>query len=252
MLESVRENWRVGSDGWKNGVRFHHISTDEVYGTLGPGDPPFSESTQISPNSPYAASKAASDHLVQAYFHTYGLPATITNCSNNYGPNQFPEKLIPLMILNAVNGKPLPIYGDGQQIRDWLYVEDHCRAIWEVIQKGNPGEIYNVGGENQPTNLEIVNDICEILDQLLPDSPHTPHSELITHVQDRPGHDRRYAMNIDKIRHDLGWEPETNLRDGLRKTITWYLEHMDWVEDISQKKEYQGWVKDNYQERNQK
>jgi len=200
LLEAVREYWTDESQKIRQDVRFHHISTDEVYGTLKPEDPAFSEQTQISPNSPYAASKAASDHLVSSYFHTYGLPISIANCSNNYGPNQFPEKLIPLMILNAVEGKPLPIYGDGQQIRDWLYVEDHCQAIWAVIEKGNPGDIYNVGGENQPSNLEIVQNICEILDERLPDSEHSPHFSLIEHVKDRPGHDRRYAMNIEKIK----------------------------------------------------
>jgi len=249
LLEGVRQSWKEGSGNWMKDVHFHHISTDEVYGTLDPGDPPFSESTQISPNSPYAASKAASDHLVQSYFHTYGLRTTITNCSNNYGPNQFPEKLIPLMILNAIDGKPLPIYGDGQQIRDWLYVDDHCQAIWAVIENGNPGDIYNVGGENQPSNLEIVQNICEILDERLPHSAHAPHFSLITHVKDRPGHDRRYAMNIQKIKKELNWEPKISLKEGLNKTIDWYLDNPEWVDKIRKHHEYQSWVNDNYQER---
>ena len=249
LLEAVREYWTDESQKIRQDVRFHHISTDEVYGTLKPEDPAFSEQTQISPNSPYAASKAASDHLVSSYFHTYGLPISITNCSNNYGPNQFPEKLIPLMILNAVEGKPLPIYGDGQQIRDWLYVEDHCQAIWAVIEKGNPGDIYNVGGENQPSNLEIVQNICEILDERLPDSEHSPHFSLIEHVKDRPGHDRRYAMNIEKIKKELNWEPKISLKEGLIKTIGWYLDNPGWVDKIRKHQEYQSWVKDNYQDR---
>lgn len=249
LLESVREYWKVGPKQIRQDVRFHHVSTDEVYGSLSPQEPAFSERTQISPNSPYAASKAASDHLVRSYFHTYGLPITITNCSNNYGPNQFPEKLIPLIILNAIEGKPLPIYGDGQQIRDWLYVEDHCQAIWSVIKNGTPGEIYNVGGENQPSNLEIVQDICEILDQKLPNSSFAPHFNLIEHVTDRPGHDRRYAMNIQKIKNELGWEPRVNLKEGLRKTVDWYLEHEEWVGKIRKQQEYQSWVENNYQDR---
>jgi len=249
LLEAVRTYWKTESQNIREDVHFHHISTDEVYGTLKPEDPAFSEQTQISPNSPYAASKAASDHLVSSYFHTYGLPVSITNCSNNYGPNQFPEKLIPLMILNAIEGKPLPIYGDGQQIRDWLYVEDHCRAIWAVIENGNPGSIYNVGGENQPSNLEIVQSISEILDERLPDSAHKPHFSLVEHVKDRPGHDRRYAMNIEKIKKELNWQPKVSLKEGLNKTIGWYLDHPDWVEKIRKHQEYQSWVKDNYQDR---
>ena len=249
LLEALRAFWKSESQEIRQDVRFHHVSTDEIYGTLDPDDPPFSELTQISPNSPYAASKAASDHLVQSYFHTYGLPVSITNCSNNYGPNQFPEKLIPLMILNAIEGKPLPIYGDGRQIRDWLFVEDHCQAIWSVIESGQPGEIYNVGGENQPTNLDIVQNICEILDQMLPDSANIPHFNLIEHVTDRPGHDRRYAMNIDKIKKALDWAPSVVLKDGLRKTVSWYLENPDWIIKIRKHQEYQNWVKDNYQNR---
>jgi dTDP-glucose 4,6-dehydratase len=252
LLEAVRKAWGVDGDGFRKGVRFHHISTDEVYGTLAPKDPAFSEDTQIAPNSPYSASKAAADHLVRAYFHTYSLPISITNCSNNYGPRQFPEKLIPLIILNAQRGKSLPIYGDGKQIRDWLFVEDHCRAIWKVINESPPGETYNIGGDNQPTNLEIVKNICEVLDELLPESGFVPHYDLIQHVKDRPGHDRRYAMNIDKVKKELGWKPEVSLEDGIIKTVSWYLDHPDWIKKIQNKGSYQDWVKDNYQERESK
>jgi dTDP-glucose 4,6-dehydratase len=249
LLECLRDYWKTDSGKIRLDVHFHHISTDEVYGTLSPEAPAFSEDNQISPNSPYAASKAASDHLVRSYFHTYGLPITITNCSNNYGPNQFPEKLIPLMILNAIDGKPLPIYGDGQQIRDWLYVEDHCRAIWTVIQDGKPGETYNVGGENQPTNMEIVQEICRILDRDLPDSQYVPHDHLIEYVTDRPGHDRRYAMNINKIKAEVDWKPKVNLKDGLELTVAWYMENSDWVKKIRDQQEYQSWMKNNYHDR---
>ena len=249
LLECLRDYWTIDSEKIRSDVHFHHISTDEVYGTLSPDEPAFSEDNQISPNSPYAASKASSDHLVRSYFHTYGLPITITNCSNNYGPNQFPEKLIPLMILNAIEGKPLPIYGDGQQIRDWLYVEDHCRAIWTVIEGGKPGETYNVGGENQPTNLEIVQEICRILDRDQPDSQYVPHDHLIEYVTDRPGHDRRYAMNINKIKAEVDWIPKVNLKDGLELTVAWYMENSDWVKKIRDQQEYQSWMKNNYHDR---
>ncbi|RME06984.1 MAG: dTDP-glucose 4,6-dehydratase [Anaerolineae bacterium] len=241
LLEAARTVW-----GNRRDVRFHHISTDEVYGSLAPDDPPFSETTPYAPNSPYAASKAASDHLVRAYGHTYGLPVTITNCSNNYGPYQFPEKLIPLMLLNALEGKPLPVYGDGQQVRDWLYVEDHCEAIWLVLRRGAPGETYNIGGDNQPANLAIVRQLCALLDERFPDSPHTPHADLITHVRDRPGHDRRYAMDIRKIRTELGWRPRHTLSEGLRKTVDWYLANQDWVEAIRQREDYRAWMERNY------
>ena len=249
LLECLRDYWKIDSGKIRSDVHFHHISTDEVYGTLSSEAPAFSEDNQISPNSPYAASKAASDHLVRSYFHTYGLPITITNCSNNYGPNQFPEKLIPLMILNAIEGKPLPIYGDGQQIRDWLYVEDHCRAIWTVIHTGKPGETYNVGGENQPTNLEIVQEICKILDRDIPGSRFVPHNHLIEYVTDRPGHDRRYAMNINKIKAEVDWKPKVNLKDGLEMTVAWYRENSNWVKKIKDQQEYQSWMKNNYQNR---
>ncbi len=249
LLEAVRDYLSEQGTSKSKDFKFHHISTDEVYGSLNVNDPPFSEQTQISPNSPYAASKASSDHLVQSYFHTYGLPITITNCSNNYGPYQFPEKLIPLIILNAMGGKPLPIYGDGQQIRDWLFVEDHCLAIWSVINQGISGETYNVGGDNQPPNIEIVKEICAVLDNKFPNSQFVPHYNLVEHISDRPGHDRRYAVNIKKIEHELGWKPSVSLKRGLEKTITWYIEHPEWVKKIQKENEYQSWVKNNYQER---
>jgi len=249
LLECARQYWLQEKAFPLEAVRFHHVSTDEVYGTLAPDDPPFSETTPYAPNSPYAASKASSDHLVRAYHHTYGLPISITNCSNNYGPYQFPEKLIPLIILNALNGDALPIYGDGKQVRDWLYVEDHCEAIWKVIQAGDVGETYNIGGNNQPTNLTVVKTICDILDELQPNSPYTPHAQLIQHVTDRPGHDRRYAMEIAKIDHDLAWRPRQSLTSGLLKTVKWYLENPAWVKAIRKQQTYQGWLKQNYANR---
>ena len=251
LLEAAKKAWKGQNGGYDSGLRFHHISTDEVYGTLGPEDPAFEEVTPYSPNSPYAASKAASDHLVRSYYHTYQLPVSITNCSNNYGPYQFPEKLIPVIIQNALEGNPLPIYGDGKQIRDWLYVEDHCRAISEVIHHAPAGETYNVGGGNQPTNLEIVNQICAILDELVPESAHSPHHSLITHVTDRPGHDRRYAMNINKIANQLNWNPGVSLETGLEKTVNWYFENQDWSEKIKKQAEYRSWMDQNYQGRKQ-
>ncbi len=249
LLEAARKVWLDENKAEAKEVRFHHISTDEVFGSLSVDAPAFEESTHYSPNSPYAASKASSDHLVRAYSHTYGLPITLTNCSNNYGPYQFPEKLIPLMILNALEGKSLPIYGDGKQIRDWLYVEDHCEAIWQVLQHGRIGESYNVGGNNQPTNMEIVDTICEILDELRPASHHLPYADLKKHVVDRPGHDRRYAMNTRKIELELGWQPKYALREGLLKTVNWYLEHGDWIQAIHRQEEYQSWLDKNYTER---
>jgi dTDP-glucose 4,6-dehydratase len=252
LLEATRKMWLeekpLGTSTTQE-VRFHHVSTDEVYGSLDPHDPPFSETTNYAPNSPYAASKAASDHLVRAYGQTYGLPYTITNCSNNYGPYQFPEKLIPLMLLNALNGQPLPMYGDGRQIRDWLFVEDHCSAILTVLKNGTLGETYNIGGGNQPSNLVVVNTLCEILDECQPDSPYIPHQELIEFVTDRPGHDRRYAMDITKINRELGWEPRQSLASGLLKTVEWYLSHPEWINAIRQQGEYQGWMNLNYKAR---
>ena len=252
LLEAARQYWIVESNLPLDQVRFHHVSTDEVYGSLGPDDPAFSETTPYAPNSPYAASKASSDHLVRAYFHTYGLPVTITNCSNNYGPRQFPEKLIPLIILDAIAGKPLPVYGDGQQIRDWLFVDDHCQAIWMVLKKGNIGETYNIGGGNQPANLTIVEAICDLLDDMQPDSPNKPHRSLISFVTDRPGHDRRYAIDISKVSRELNWEPHHYLTDGLRETMIWYLNNLDWTVAVQKKKDYQQWMSTNYETRENK
>jgi len=249
LLEAAREFWLVGKNLPVEQVRFHHVSTDEVFGTLEPNDPPFSETTNYAPNSPYAASKAASDHLVRSYYHTFGMPVTISNCSNNYGPYQFPEKLIPLMIFNALNGLPLPIYGDGQQIRDWLYVRDHCEAIATIIHKGIPGETYNIGGNNQPTNLTVIQTLCEILDETQPNSPYIPHASLMKHVTDRPGHDRRYAMDITKIKGELGWQPRQSLESGLLNTVEWYLNHPEWVKAIREQGDYQGWLQRNYEDR---
>jgi len=250
LLEAARKVWLIEQDKTEKEVRFHHISTDEVFGSLEPGEPAFEETTPYAPNSPYAASKASSDHLVRSYGHSFGLPFTISNCSNNYGPFQFPEKLIPLMILNALTGKPLPIYGDGMQIRDWLYVEDHCDAIWTILQKGKNSESYNIGGGNQPPNIEIVKTICAILDKIEPKSE--PYANLIHYVTDRPGHDRRYAMNIEKIRAQLNWQPKFDLERGLLHTVKWYLSHLDWLNAILAEKDYQNWVQINYQGRDGK
>jgi len=226
--------------------RFHHVSTDEVFGSLGPNDPAFTETTPYDPRSPYSASKAASDHLVRAYVHTFQLPATISNCTNNYGPFQFPEKLIPLTISNARSGKPLPVYGDGKQVRDWLYVEDHCEALVAVIERGRVGETYNIGGGVQPTNLEVVQRLCAILDEL---EPGRRHAELIKFVTDRPGHDRRYAMSIEKIERELGWRPKFSLEKGLRLTVRWYLENESWVKRIQESGDFQTWMNRNYEQR---
>jgi len=231
LLQAARGYWKNLQGSSHEQFRFLHVSTDEVYGSLG-ATGFFTESTAYAPNSPYAASKAASDHLVRAFHKTYGLPLLTTNCSNNYGPYQFPEKLLPLMIANALSGKPLPVYGDGQQVRDWLYVQDHCEAILTVLQKGIPGEIYNIGGNNEKANLDVVHSICSLLDEMVPDSPHCPHKSLITFVEDRPGHDRRYAIDASKIRDDLGWTPNETFTTGLRKTVSWYLENREWVERV--------------------
>lgn len=247
LLEAARRVWLGTGAGSLGEVRFHHVSTDEVYGSLRPQEPAFSETTPYAPNSPYAASKAASDHLVRSYHHTFGLPVTLSNCSNNYGPRQFPEKLIPLIILNALAGKPLPIYGDGQQVRDWLYVTDHCQAIHQILKSGKAGETYNVGGNNQPTNLAIVEMICDLLDEIQPEKE--SRRRLIQFVADRPGHDRRYAMNISKISSELGWKPEHTLSDGLRETVAWMLGNPDWIKSIEKQREYQTWLKKNYDER---
>jgi dTDP-glucose 4,6-dehydratase len=246
LLDAARRFWLEEGAFPREAVRFHHVSTDEVFGALAPGEPAWDESTPYEPHSPYSATKAGSDHLVRAYDHTYRLPVSITNCSNNYGPYQFPEKLIPLMILNALDGRPLPVYGDGGQIRDWLYVEDHCEAIWLVLRQGIPGETYNIGGGNQPTNLSLVKTVCDILDERLPDSPHAPHAGLIQFVVDRPGHDRRYAMDISKIQRELGWQPRQSISSGLLKTVEWYLSHPDWIDAIRKQGEFQGWLARNY------
>ena len=239
LLEEARAYWSGLPESDRAVFRFLHISTDEVYGSLGPSDPAFSETTPYAPNSPYSASKAASDHMVRAYHHTYGLPVLTTNCSNNYGPFQFPEKLIPLMILNACQGKSLPVYGDGQNVRDWLYVEDHCRAIRKVLERGRVGETYNIGGRNEKNNLEIVGAICEMLDGLRPGDPVVPHKGLITFVKDRPGHDRRYAIDAGKIQRELGWTPAHTFETGIRETVQWYLNNQDWVRKVKQEKQQQ-------------
>lgn len=231
LLDCAREYWADLGSSRKDGFRFLHVSTDEVYGSLGPMGR-FIETTPYAPNSPYSASKAASDHLVRAWHHTYGLPVLTTNCSNNYGPYQFPEKLIPLVILKAMKGERLPIYGDGSNIRDWLYVEDHCRAIWRVLGAGRPGEVYNVGGESERTNLQVVDTLCALLDELLPDSPHKPHAQLKTFVADRPGHDQRYAIDAHKLRSELGWEPRESFESGMRRTLAWYLENQAWCRRV--------------------
>ena len=245
LLESVRAYFEDLDVETKNKFRFLHVSTDEVYGTLDKTDPPFSEANPYEPNSPYAASKAASDHLVRAWFHTYGLPVLTTNCSNNYGPYQFPEKLIPLVMHNALKGKQLPVYGDGLQIRDWLYVEDHCDAIWTVLEKGRLGETYNIGGNNEKTNISVVQTICTILDQLKPREDQKSYAEQISFVKDRPGHDRRYAINASKIANELGWRPKETFETGIEKTIQWYLDHQDWIEGVTSGS-YRDWVAKQY------
>ena len=245
LLEAVRAYWSGLADEEKAGFRFLHVSTDEVYGSLAKGDPAFSETHRYEPNSPYSASKAASDHLVRAYHHTYGLPVLTTNCSNNYGPYHFPEKLIPLMIVNALAGKPLPVYGDGQQIRDWLYVGDHCSAIRCVLEKGRLGEVYNIGGWNEKANLEIVHTVCSLLDELRPRTDGKPYREQIAFVTDRPGHDRRYAIDARKIERELGWKPAETFESGIRKTVQWYLDNQGWVNNV-QSGNYRQWVEKNY------
>jgi dTDP-glucose 4,6-dehydratase len=233
LLNAARRHWIRLPDGRREKFRFLHVSTDEVYGTLAPHDPAFSETTPFAPNSPYAASKAASDHLVRAFQHTYGLPTLTTNCSNNYGPYHFPEKLIPLIILNALDGKPLPVYGDGQQIRDWLYVEDHAAAIWLVLQRGRTGETYNVGGLNERANLDVVKTLCALLDAKSPRPDGAAYSAQITYVADRPGHDRRYAIDCSKLQSELGWAPLESFETGLAKTVDWYLKNRSWTDDIT-------------------
>ncbi len=245
LLEEARGYWTQLAEPQKSAFRFLHVSTDEVYGSLGPNDPGFNETTAYAPNSPYSASKAGSDHLVRAYYHTYGLPTLTTNCSNNYGPYQFPEKLIPLTILHALQGKPIPVYGDGKNVRDWLYVEDHCEAIRTVIEKGRVGETYNIGGNNEKQNLEIVRTICRILDELRPGDPTVPHERLLTYVQDRPGHDRRYAIDARKLESELGWRPKETFETGIRKTIGWYLANEAWIRDVTSGS-YRQWMAKQY------
>ena len=245
LLQSVRAFWQGLPEQARGDFRFLHVSTDEVYGSLSPTDPAFTENNKLEPNSPYSASKAASDHLVRAWLHTYGLPVLTTNCSNNYGPLHFPEKLIPLIIVNALAGKPLPVYGDGLQVRDWLYVKDHCSAIRRVLAAGRVGEIYNVGGWNEKPNIEIVKTICTLLDEFRPRSDGASYQAQITYVQDRPGHDRRYAIDASKIERELGWKPAETFATGIRKTVQWYLDNQDWVTHV-QSGAYREWVQTNY------
>jgi len=247
LLEAARHYWGTLEGPAQQGFRFLHVSTDEVYGSLGPSDPPFTETTPYAPNSPYSASKASSDHFVRSYFHTYGVPVLTTNCSNNYGPYHFPEKLIPLVIANALAGKDLPIYGDGQNIRDWLYVTDHCAAIRRVLDAGRPGETYNVGGWNEKTNLEVVHTLCDILDDLRPKAQGS-YRDQITFVADRPGHDRRYAVDASKLERELGWKPAETFESGIRKTVSWYLDHQEWVQDVMSGA-YREWLDLNYGDR---
>lgn len=248
LLRTVKNWWQKLSEDKKTNFRFHHISTDEAFGSLSIDDPAFNENSRYAPNSPYAASKAASDHFVRAYHETYGLPTLITNCSNNYGPRQFPEKLIPLMILNAVEGKALPIYGTGENIRDWLHVEDHCEAIYEVLIRGRVGETYNIGGRSERTNNEIVHKICEILDELRPRSDGKSYKDQIVYVKDRPGHDFRYAIDCSKIEQELGWKQKYSFEEGLRETVQWYLDNPEWVDNVKSGA-YRSWVKQNYGDR---
>jgi dTDP-glucose 4,6-dehydratase len=245
LLEETRAYCAELAELDRNSFRFLQVSTDEVYGSLGPRDPAFCETTAYAPNSPYSASKAAADHLVRAYHHTYGLPTLTTNCSNNYGPYQFPEKLIPLVILNARAGKPLPVYGDGQNVRDWLFVEDHCAAIRTILAKGRTGETYNIGGGSEKANLEVVETICSILDESCPDNPVVPHRQLVTFVRDRPGHDRRYAIDARKIEREFGWKPKESFESGIRKTIEWYLQNEAWVKEITSGS-YRKWISTQY------
>ena len=246
LLEAVRTYWAALPAAEKDAFRFLHVSTDEVYGTLSQDDAPFAEDNRYEPNSPYSASKAASDHLVRAWHHTYGLPVLTTNCSNNYGPYHFPEKLIPLMIVNALAGKPLPVYGDGLQVRDWLYVKDHCSAIRRVLEAGRLGETYNVGGWNEKPNIEIVHTVCALLDELRPRADGQSYKTQITHVQDRPGHDRRYAIDARKIERELGWRPAETFDTGIRKTVQWYLANPEWVAHV-QSGSYREWVQKQYE-----
>jgi len=250
LLEQARKYWSELELADQNRFRFLHVSTDEVYGSLGKDDPAFSETTAYAPNSPYAASKAASDHLARAYHHTWGLPVLTTNCSNNYGPFQFPEKLIPLVTLNALEGKRLPVYGDGMNVRDWLFVEDHCSAIRAVLEKGLVGGTYNIGGNSERTNIDVVTTICDLVDEMSPDAGRAPRRRLISFVEDRPGHDRRYAIDAGKLSRELGWRPAEHFESGLRKTVRWYLDHADWVDSV-RTGAYREWIAQNYSERSE-
>jgi dTDP-glucose 4,6-dehydratase len=251
LLEQARSYWSGLDEAERAGFRFLHVSTDEVYGSLGKDDPAFSETTAYAPNSPYAASKAASDHLARAYFHTWAVPVLTTNCSNNYGPYQFPEKLIPLMILNALEGKQLPVYGDGKNVRDWLFVEDHCAAIRTVLQNGRIGETYNIGGNSERANIEVVTTICDLVDEMCPEGAPASRRKLITYVEDRPGHDRRYAIDAAKITRELGWRPAEQFESGLRKTVRWYLDHASWVGGV-RTGAYREWIAQNYSKRGER
>lgn len=248
LLDAARAYWESLPADDRDRFRFINVSTDEVFGSLGPDDAPFTEHNGYRPNSPYSASKAAADHLARSYFHTYGMPVITTHCSNNYGPRQFPEKLIPVLILNGLRGRSLPVYGDGGNIRDWLFVDDHCDALWRILENGVQGETYNIGGNCEMANIDVVNAVCERLDELRPDSPSVPHSGLIEFVSDRPGHDRRYAMDASKLREQLGWQPGEDFESGLRKTVDWYLENAEWIEQVTSG-EYRNWIDRNYGQR---
>lgn len=248
LLDAARAYWESLPADDRDRFRFINVSTDEVFGSLGPDDAPFTEYNAYRPNSPYSASKAAADHLARSYFHTYGMPIITTHCSNNYGPRQFPEKLIPVLILNGLRGRSLPVYGDGGNIRDWLFVDDHCDALWRILENGVPGETYNIGGNCEMANIDVVNAVCERLDELRPDSPSVPHSGLIEFVSDRPGHDRRYAIDASKLREQLGWQPGEDFESGLRKTVDWYLDNTEWIEQVTSG-EYRNWIDRNYGQR---
>jgi dTDP-glucose 4,6-dehydratase len=248
LLDAARAYWESLPADDRDRFRFINVSTDEVFGSLGPDDAPFTEYNGYRPNSPYSASKAAADHLARSYFHTYGMPIITTHCSNNYGPRQFPEKLIPVLILNGLRGRSLPVYGDGGNIRDWLFVDDHCDALWRILENGVPGETYNIGGNCEMANIDVVNAVCERLDELRPDSPSVPHSGLIEFVSDRPGHDRRYAIDASKLREQLGWQPGEDFESGLRKTVDWYLDNTEWIEQVTSG-EYRNWIDRNYGQR---
>lgn len=245
LLEAARSYWEALPAGEREQFRFVNVSTDEVFGSLEVNDPPFSEYSQYRPNSPYSASKAAADHLARSYFHTYGMPVITTHCSNNYGPRQFPEKLIPVLIMNCVRGEPLPVYGDGSNVRDWLFVDDHCDALWQVLESGVPGETYNIGGNCELANIDLVHMVCELLDQIRAGSQFIPHSELIDFVADRPGHDRRYAIDATKMREQLRWQPKEDFKSGLNKTVTWYLENGAWIKQVTSG-DYRSWIEKNY------